>query len=138
MDINYKHYIRLDGVFICKSFSTAFEQPIDGDICINENGGRHYNRDLYRADGLYRLKWIDGKEVETTDDDFVDELAEIEKQSLRQLREVECFDIINRGRLWYDVLTDEQENELNTWYADWLDVTNTLTVPTKPVWLEDM
>ena len=37
-----KHYIRLDGVFIIKSFSDAFEEAIENDICINEDGQRHF------------------------------------------------------------------------------------------------
>ena len=38
-----KHYIRIDTEGrIIKGFSDAFEQPIDGDICINEKGGRHF------------------------------------------------------------------------------------------------
>ena len=54
---------------------------------------------------------------------------------LRQRRETECFSYINRGRLWYDRLTDAQAAELAAWYEAWLHVTETLTVPTKPSWL---
>ena len=36
-----KHYIRLDSDgYIIHAFSDAFEQPIDGDICIEEHGAR--------------------------------------------------------------------------------------------------
>lgn len=36
-----KHYIRLDSDgYIIKAYSDAFEQPIDGDICIEEHGAR--------------------------------------------------------------------------------------------------
>lgn len=55
---------------------------------------------------------------------------------LRGLREKECFDIINRGQLWYDSLTDSQKNELRYWYRAWLDVTMTGDIPQKPVWLK--
>jgi hypothetical protein len=57
------------------------------------------------------------------------------KQALRQLREKECYPIINRGNLWYDILEDWQKNELKTWYKAWLDVTETFVVPTKPDWI---
>lgn len=57
------------------------------------------------------------------------------KAKLRLKRENECFPIINRGKLWYDLLTEEQIIELNNWYAAWLDVTDTLSVPVKPEWL---
>lgn len=56
---------------------------------------------------------------------------------LRQLREQECFPIINRGKLWYDSLTFEQIAELKTWYSDWLNVTKTNKIPYKPSWLND-
>ena len=53
----------------------------------------------------------------------------------RQRRQAECFSVINRGRLWYDALTEEQLSELKTWYRAWLDGTNTQTIPEKPEWL---
>lgn len=55
---------------------------------------------------------------------------------LRQKRAEECFSIINRGQLWYNTLTTEQVQELNTWYQAWLDVTETKIIPTKPSWLK--
>ena len=54
---------------------------------------------------------------------------------LRKQRETECFDIVNRGMVWYDTLTAEQKQELAEWYRAWLDVTDTLVIPTKPSWL---
>lgn len=61
---------------------------------------------------------------------------EREKQRLRKLREKECFELINRGELWYKRLTDEQKAELDVWYQSWLDVTETLEIPNKPDWLK--
>ena len=55
---------------------------------------------------------------------------------LRRQREAECFPIINRGELWYNTLTEKQYGELQDWYQAWLDVTETLVVPFKPIWLE--
>lgn len=54
---------------------------------------------------------------------------------LRKQRETECFSYVNRGLPWYDRLSDGQKSELEAWYADWLKVTDTLTVPAKPSWL---
>ena len=54
---------------------------------------------------------------------------------LRNRRELECFSIINRGRLWYNNLTSEQHDELAEWYRAWLDVTDTRVVPDKPNWI---
>ena len=63
------------------------------------------------------------------------EQAEAAKTAYRQRRQAECFSVINRGRLWYDALTEEQLSELKTWYRAWLDGTNTQTIPEKPEWL---
>ena len=64
------------------------------------------------------------------------QLLEQKLEALRSKREVECFTIVNRGQLWYNSLTDEQINELNTWYQAWLDVTETLKEPEKPEWIK--
>jgi hypothetical protein len=83
--------------------------------------------------GAYKL--IDGKLVK--DEQYVSVLLEEkQKKQLRRLRESECFKIINRGILWYNTLTEDQKKELDTWYHQWLDVTETLTVPEVPTWIE--
>ncbi len=65
------------------------------------------------------------------------ELTQEEKLAdLRVLREEECFPIINRGNLWYELLTLEQKLELKNWYQSWLDVTETQVIPVKPTWLK--
>lgn len=55
---------------------------------------------------------------------------------LRRLRVRECFSAVNRGEVWYNLLTNEQKEELKTWYQAWLDVTESLSIPEKPVWLK--
>lgn len=63
---------------------------------------------------------------------------------LREKRENICFKIVNRGELWYNRLTDEQKQDLDNWYQEWLDITdkyvygmniNTI-IPITPVWLK--
>ena len=54
---------------------------------------------------------------------------------LREYREIVCFSVINRGLLWYDTLTEEQVEELRTWYNEWLNVTRTKIIPQPPSWL---
>lgn len=74
----------------------------------------------------------------------IKELQNIELSNLRQRREEECFVYINRGELWYNRLTEEQKQELQTWYQAWLDVTKETNknedgkyiIPTKPTWLK--
>lgn len=69
---------------------------------------------------------------------------------LRTRRKNECFIIINRGVLWYNTLTEEQRLELDKWYKEWLDITDTYRnayeenpefdietiIPIKPTWLK--
>jgi hypothetical protein len=59
------------------------------------------------------------------------------KEALRELRERECFSIINRGQLWYESLTDEQRADLSAWYRAWLDCTSTMLTPKRPTWLTE-
>lgn len=65
-----------------------------------------------------------------------EELLGNKKNSLRLRREEECFSIINRGALWYARLSEDQVQELEQWYNDWLNVTETLVEPTKPEWIK--
>ena len=65
-----KHYIRVDlNNNIIQGFSDAFENPQEGDICINENGERHFellgviNPSLITTDGVYFYQYIDGNVV---------------------------------------------------------------------------
>ena len=70
------------------------------------------------------------------DYDNSQELLKKELDDLRQQRETECFSIINRGKLWYDNLTEEQLSELRIWYNAWLDVTETRVIPEMPSWIK--
>ncbi len=55
---------------------------------------------------------------------------------LKDRRQIECFSIIdNRSPMWYNNLSQEHKDELNSWYQAWLDVTKTKVIPTKPEWL---
>ena len=56
------------------------------------------------------------------------------KQRIRILRARRCFPIINRGKLWYERLTNVQQGELREWYQKWLDATETLVVPDDLPW----
>ena len=42
-----KHYVRTDkNSNIIQVFTDDFEKPVDGDFCINENGGRHFDNKI--------------------------------------------------------------------------------------------
>lgn len=75
------------------------------------------------------------KEVESMNIDEVT-IGKYLKSDIRMKRDAECFSIINRGQLWYSTLTEEQLIELNAWYQAWLNATETLVIPDKPIWLE--
>ncbi len=81
-----KHYIRLDtNNCIIKGFSDAFEQPEENDICINQEGGRHFellgqvNPPLISLSGVHLYKYIDGVISETTEAERAAELTVIPK-----------------------------------------------------------
>lgn len=67
----YKHYIRLnEDNFIILRFSSAFPEtaiPQVGDICVNEDGDRHYNEPVTNGRGQYIAKWVNGAEVARTE-----------------------------------------------------------------------
>lgn len=54
---------------------------------------------------------------------------------LRSQREKYCFAYINRGEPWYSRLSAAQKEELDAWYQEWLDVTETKVIPESPEWL---
>ena len=60
-----------------------------------------------------------------------------EEELIRHRREKECFPIINRGRLWYDLLSQKQEDELFNWYLMWLDAPATKVVPEPLTWVNN-
>lgn len=83
---------------------------------------------LYRFDGVF---------IFDNDKDAADKL-EKKIQKIRDDRERICFPIVNRGGLWYDLLTEQQKNEMLDWYMAWLDAPETLIEPEMPKWLEEM
>ena len=80
---------------------------------------------------------VDGKLVKDLDKAEA-EAREATVERLRERRKRECFPVINRGQLWYDLLTDQERSELTAWYSAWLDVTETLEPPDMPEWLGEV
>ena len=71
------------------------------------------------------------------DEEKYNSKVKVEKlQELRARRELECFSIVNRGQAWYDLLSEDQRIELSNWYQAWLNVTETMVVPEKPLWIK--
>lgn len=69
------------------------------------------------------------------DFDFTDNDESYIKDNIRIFRKELCFDIVNRGQVWYNTLTENQKQELQIWYQSWLDAPETLIIPNKPSWL---
>lgn len=61
----------------------------------------------------------------------------LDEDTIRERRQIECFNLVdNRSQLWWNHLSDEQKEELNRWYENWLNATKTKTIPEKPEWLD--
>ena len=60
------------------------------------------------------------------------------KNEIRARREKECFSYVNRGMLWYNKLTPEQDIEFQNWYDAWLKAPETLIIPKKLEWLDSL
>lgn len=78
------HYIKIDtDKNIIKGFSDAFEQPLINDICINEDGERHFelngiiNPSLINSQGIYLYKYVNGEVVTKNDDEIQQEISEL-------------------------------------------------------------
>lgn len=75
-----KHYVMVNnnGVILC-GFSDDFEQPDTSAICINEDGGRHFelngvvNPPIMDEQCRYRYKLMDGAVVERTPEELADD-----------------------------------------------------------------
>jgi hypothetical protein len=105
-----KHYDRLnEKSHLILAFSDAFQEPLETDICVNEDGGRHCNTNIFREDGFPKYKYVNGKRVETSDSDFTQELISVDKDNriLEIIVELKSLDYksIKRMQGYY---TDEE------------------------------
>ena len=113
---------------------------VNGWCMIGDNGGMElelpddFDTFLDRFSGF---KLDDGRLVFDKAKDDEDRLEE-QRSDLRLRRETECFSYINRGYMWYSALTLLQWIELKRWYLAWLRVTETLTPPDKPSWIDSV
>lgn len=99
--------MQLNDIFKEDKYNEAYEFAISNNYIINEiekdiNGNRQFQ--------IVEIPKLTQKEI---------------LDILRSRRESECFQIINRGVLWYNTLTEEQRLELDKWYKEWLDITDT-------------
>jgi hypothetical protein len=57
------------------------------------------------------------------------------EEEIRIRRTVECFVVTDRGKLWYDSITQQQLQELKTWHTAWLAAPETKIIPPLPTFL---
>ena len=112
---------------------------VNGWCMVGDNGGEEYDPpedfDSF-LDNCFCFKIVDGKLEKDMEKEAADVLEQT-RTALREQREAECFSVVNRGWIWYSTLTLAQWRELRTWYMAWLKVTETLTVPERPSWVDD-
>lgn len=102
-----------------------------------ENGGEEVKEILPTEGVEEKPAWDEYEDIQVYIPYTAEELEAIEINKLRAQRETECFPVINRGKLWYDRLTPEQEQELDAWYNAWLSVTETKVAPVAPSWINE-
>lgn len=106
----------------------------DGVMC--DNGIEIDLPEVDIVNNFGAVKYINGNII--IDNDKLNEIKhDARLKELRELREQECYKIVNRGQLWYGTLSLSQLAELTKWYKDWLDVTKTLEIPEKPDWITE-
>lgn len=67
----YQHYIRVNEAgTIVSGFSSAFEEPEEGDILVLEDGPRHFNPILTDGQGIFIYKWNGTQMTERTQDEI--------------------------------------------------------------------
>lgn len=83
-----KHYIVVDqNFYITNGFSIVFEEPKEQDICICEDGGRHFelngqiNPALRDLQGAPLYKWDGTKAIETTDEERQEYIQSLKKKN---------------------------------------------------------
>lgn len=85
---SYRHYITVDNTRITDVFTTAFRQPEDGDICINENGGRLPEFAPINSDGLHLYRYENEQVRKATEAELAAELEELQAAGLGETKAV--------------------------------------------------
>lgn len=86
-------------------------------------------------DNLYQTVGIIIKEGKLIVDTIPRSIEE-QKNIIRRLRGNRVFPIINRSAFWFNSLTEEQKQDIQNWYQEWLDAPENLVIPERPAWLD--
>ena len=98
-----KHYVTIKNGFVIDGFSDAFRQPIDTDICINENAGRQFvfggktNPQLKDEDGFALFQDDESPATKEEQPQYTEFVSKQEVAALHQ--EVAQLEAIDRGTI---------------------------------------
>lgn len=98
------------------------------DKLFNEVSSRAEEDNLYQIVGIV-IK--NGKLVVDT----IPRTIEEQKNIIRRLRMNRVFPVINRSQMWFNSLTEQQKQDIQNWYQEWLDAPDNLVIPERPSWL---
>lgn len=130
-------YLKADKLFLAHHEATEAKEAVYEDIVEKlPNGSVQVWKDLVTPAVEAKEAYDEYEDIEVYVLYTEEELKERTINKLRARRERECFIYVNRGAVWYDGLSAAQRRELDVWYKAWLDVTETLTSPQKPEWLQ--
>lgn len=130
-----KHFIKKnsDG-FIIDAYSSDFRVPEEGDICVNENGARHFHLNLFSRSGEYYLRWDGSSIVQATD---------LQKQSYSKNLDYKWLevkskrDILLQDSDWTQLsdspLTSTKKTSWKNWRSDVRDAMSNATDPFKVI-----
>ena len=99
------------------------------DVIFQEINNRSSEENIYQILGIVIQ---DGKLKVDVTPRPIDE----QKNIIRRLRKNRVFPIINRSQMWFNSLTEEQKQDIQIWYQDWLNAPQTLKMPKRPSWLD--
>lgn len=93
----HKHYIRVrEDNTIIHIFSNAFEQPEGGDICVNEDGDRHFHQingeELFDKKGFFQFKY---------------EEEQIKKKSVTEINQSAEYVLAESAKLLADLMATD-------------------------------
>jgi hypothetical protein len=113
-----KHYERIDEKgYVIKGFSDAFEQPIQGDICVNEQGDRHYNPVLYDEKGCHRFKYVVSERINITEQErLLEQNSKVDIDALKQEKILESKSVLATW-LSSNPLESNCHNETQAYYS---------------------
>jgi hypothetical protein len=88
----HKHYIRADAEGnVIHAFSNAFEQPELNDLLVTEEGGRHFNLDLWYNGVIPRWNYNNNGLIERTELELQRLLKQYQLDHPKELSDIELL-----------------------------------------------